>query len=263
MTAHIPSVSQPLGSAEFYDRLVSVFDVMTDWKARLAFEMPFLQQTLERCGARRVLDAACGTGWHAIKLARAGYAAEGCDASPAMIRQARANAMAVRVDVSFQVADLTELGAHLAPPFDAILCLGNSLPHLLSPEALTNALEQMHKLLKTGGVLVLHNLNYDLRLKTRPRFFQPAGNADTVVWRFADYGPDLITFHTAIFEQDQVGGWSVHVNSTPQRPLLARELDEALGRAGFDVQMAQRFGGLDGSPFEIDKSGDLVIVAEV
>ncbi len=259
MTEHKPA-SQPLNSTEFYDRLASVFDVMTDWKARLAFEMPFLRQVLERCGGRRVLDAACGTGWHAIHLAEAGYAAEGCDASPAMIRQARANAATARVDVPFQVADLAELGTRLTPPFDAILCLGNSLPHLLSLEALTDALGQMHALLRSGGILVLHNLNYDLRLKTRPRFFQPTGSADTLVWRFADYGPDLITFHTAIFERDKAGSWSVNVNSTPQRPLLARELDEALGRGGFGEQTVQHFGGLDGSPFEIDKSGDLVII---
>ncbi|MBN1887519.1 MAG: class I SAM-dependent methyltransferase [Thermoflexales bacterium] len=249
-----------LSSTEFYERLAGVFDVMTDWQARLAFEMPFLRQTLERCSARRVLDAACGTGWHAISLAQAGYAAEGCDASPAMIQQARANAVAARVDVPFQVADLTELGAHLSPPFDAILCLGNSLPHLLSPEALTDALGQMHALLRTGGVLVLHNLNYDLRLEARPRFFQPAGDACTLVWRFADYGPELITFHTAIFERTETGSWSVHVNSTPQRPLLARELGEALEQVGFERQSVQHFGGLDGSPFEIDTSGDLVIV---
>jgi hypothetical protein len=30
---------EPLPSTEFYDRLARAFDVMTDWPARLAFEM--------------------------------------------------------------------------------------------------------------------------------------------------------------------------------------------------------------------------------
>jgi hypothetical protein len=99
----------------------------------------------------------------------------------------------------------------------------------------------------------------------RPRFFSANGTADALVWRFADYGPEFITFHTALFERKKEGAnresvsWSVQVNSTLQRPLLQKDLDEALGRAGFGT--IQHFGGLDGSPFEKEKSGDLVIVA--
>ena len=56
-----------------------------------------------------------------------------------------------------------------------------------------------------------------------------------------------------------VASWSVEVNSTLQRPWLSRDFDDALTRAGFgDIQ---HFGGLDGSPYEPERSGDLVIVA--
>jgi hypothetical protein len=40
---------------------------------------------------------------------------------------------------------------------------------------------------------------------------------------------------------------------------LQRDVDEALVQAGFGS--LRHFGGLDGSPFEKKKSGDLVIVA--
>jgi SAM-dependent methyltransferase len=253
-----------LESSEFYDRLAKAFDVMTDWDSRLAHEMPFLQQTLEDHGARSVLDAACGTGWHAIALAQKGYRTAGCDSSPAMIEQARANASKARVPVRFEVAGFVRMGV-FSEIFDAVLCLGNSLPHLLSREALADALARMRARLHRGGVLILHNLNYDLRVKKRPRFFSANGKADALVWRFADYGPEFITFHTAVFERKTEGenpekiSWAVQVNSTLQRPLLERDLDEALAKAGFaDVR---HFGGLDGSPFGREKSGDLVIVA--
>jgi len=256
---------EPLQSTEFYDRLARAFDVMTDWPARLAFEMPFIQRTLDQHHVRSVLDTACGTGWHAIALAQKGYTTAGCDASRAMIERARANAAQAGVKVRFETADFQRLDL-LSGKFDAILCLGNSLPHLLSREELVAAFEQILGRLDHGGVVILHNLNYDLRLKTKPRFFSASGNADTLVWRFADYGSQFITFHTALFERKipeestRVPSWSVEVNSTLQRPWLSRDLDDVLTRVGLgDIH---HFGGLDGSPYDPEKSGDLVIVAQ-
>ncbi len=254
---------EPLPSDEFYDRLARVFDVMTDWQKRLALEMPFLQRTLDGHRARTILDTACGTGWHAITLAQKGYTAAGCDASPVMIERARANAAQAGVKVRFEVADFGRLG-EFSETFDAVLCLGNSLPHLLSQEAMVGALQQMRGRLRAGGVLILHNLNYDMRMVKKPRFFSANGNDEALVWRFADYGPEFITFHTALFERkiegdsQKASSWSVQVNSTLHRPVLQRDLDETLDRAGFlDLR---HFGGLDGSAFEKEASGDLVIV---
>ena len=255
---------EPLPSTEFYDRLARAFDVMTDWPSRLVFEMPFIQRTLNQHNVRSILDTACGTGWHAIALAQRGYTAAGCDASRAMIERARANASQVGANVRFETADFKRLDL-FPEKFNAILCLGNSLPHLLSEEELAEALGQIFGRLDRGGVVMLHNLNYDLRLKTKPRFFSANGNADTLVWRFADYGPQFITFHTALFERQnpeestKVPSWSVEVNNTLQRPWLSRDLDDALTQAGFGK--IQHFGGLDGSPYKREKSGDLVIVA--
>jgi SAM-dependent methyltransferase len=255
---------ETLSSNEFYDRLAGVFDVMTDWQKRLALEMPFLQRTLDQNGARKILDTACGTGWHAIALAQKGYGAAGCDASPVMIEIARNNAATAEVDVRFEVADFNQL-RKFSETFDAVLCLGNSLPHLLSQEALAEALQQMRGKLRAGGVLILHNLNYDMRIAKKPRFFSANGNEEALVWRFADYGPELITFHTALFEKKREGvnqrsiSWSVQVNSTLHRPLLQRDLDKALEQAKFGELW--HFGGLDGSAFEKEKAGDLVIVA--
>jgi len=255
---------ETLSSNEFYDRLAGVFDVMTDWQKRLDLEMPFLQRILHQNRAQRILDTACGTGWHAIALAQKGYRTAGCDASPVMIETARKNADRAGAEVHFEVADFFRLDK-FPQIFDAVLCLGNSLPHLLSQEELVKALHHMRGSLHEQGVLILHNLNYDMRLLKKPRFFAASGKTDAMVWRFADYGPEFIVFHTALFERkmEDTGegsiSWTVQVNSTLQRPLLQRDLDKALAQAGFGA--FEHFGGLDGSPFQKDQSGDLVIVS--
>jgi hypothetical protein len=147
------------------------------------------------------------------------------------------------------------------------------------------ALTAMHGRLRSGGVLVLQNLNYDSRWKNRPRFFAltpvTLDGRTSLIWRMADYHdpgtrvagldrpcpePGLITFHIATLEpeardktQDAAGKWQATVKSTLQRPLFAGDLRRWLAQVGFeDVTL---FGGMDSSTFDSDSSPDLVIIA--
>lgn len=255
-------MSSQKSSEDFYDKLAACFDVMTDWEARLAYEGPWLRKLLERHRAKSVLDAACGTGGHAVAFSEWGLDVVGMDVSTEMICRARQKATTAR----FVVAPLGRMAHHLSEPVDAVMCLGNALPHLVEPEALAAALADMRHCLRRGGLLVLHNLNYDLRWWKRPRFFDAQGGVvgeqEQVVWRMADYHDDtgLITFHTALFSKDAMGKWSVEVVSTPQRPLFADALEEALTAASFSV--TSTYGDMRGAPFKRDESPDLVIVAE-
>lgn len=249
-----------LSATEFYDRLAPLFDVMTNWQERLAFEGPWLQAQFEAGNVESVLDAACGTGGHAAAFAGWGYAALGTDASPVMIDIARARGSAAH----FEAIALGATASTLNRQFDAVVCLGNSLPHILTDEDLQAALVDLRSCLKPGGLFITHNLNYDLRWQQRPRFFGvQSGLLDGqqhLVWRFADYHDDtgLLTFHTALFTEGS-DGWSVEVNSTPQRPLFRSVLVSALESAGFRLEGV--YGDLTGQPFESDSSPDLVIRA--
>ena len=59
----------------------------------------------------RVLDAACGTGMHAIELARRGYQVSGADLSAGMIARAVENAREAGVEVDFRAAGFGELSS--------------------------------------------------------------------------------------------------------------------------------------------------------
>ena len=76
----------------------------------------------------------------------AGLQVAGADVSPVMIDLARQKAAAQALDVAFVVTGLDNLAPALPLPpsptllFDAVLCLGNSLPHLLTQDDLVVAL---------------------------------------------------------------------------------------------------------------------------
>jgi glycine/sarcosine N-methyltransferase len=253
----------------FYDALAPMFDVMTDWDARLTAEGPFLQAQLDAVGARRVLDAACGSGGHALWLARQGYEVAGVDVSPVMIDLARQKARAARLDVKFRVADLANLqpaNPEPATAYDAVFCLGNSLPHLLTQADLAAALRSMANVLRPDGLLILQNLNYDLRWQKQPRWFAAQGGEldgqQVLVWRFADYDVPAgrIAFHIALFSQGE-RDWKVDVYTTPQRPLFRVDLLDGLAAAGFGE--TQTYGRMTTpfEPFDARKSGDLIVAA--
>jgi glycine/sarcosine N-methyltransferase len=269
----------PLDGRDFYDRQAVIYEVMNDWPSRLSLELPFIRRALEEAAAQTVLDVACGSGHHAIALAREDYSACGADGSAEMIALARHNAAEAGTSIEFRQAGLADIGAQFDQTFDAVLCLGNSLPHVLTETEQLAAMAAMHARLRASGALILQNLNYDLRWKTRPRFF--ALNPVTLkghtvlIWRMADYHdpgtrvpgreepcpePGLITFHIVTIEQDAGNKWQASVKSTLQRPLFAADLIRWLTKVGFkDVAL---FGGMDASPFDLGSSTDLVVVAK-
>ncbi len=251
-----------MAEVPLYDAFSADYDRFVNWPARLARELPFLEQLFQAHGVRRVLDAACGTGQHALALARRGYEAAGADLSPRMIEQARAGACAAGLDIAFAVAGFGQLARAFPQPFDALLCLGNSLPHLLTVTAVREALADFRAMLRPGGVLVVQDRNYDRVWPERQRFMpleaHREGEREWLFFRFMDYHRATLTFNVVTLERAGEA-WSYRVGSTELRPIFQAQLARWLPRAGFeDVRF---YGGYDGAPFDPHHSGDLITVA--
>ena len=276
-----------------YDDFSADYDRFVDWPARLAVELPFIERQLPALGARRVLDAACGTGMHAVALAQRGYQVAGADLSAGMIERARANASAAGVEVRFEVAGFGELstltpalslggrgGGTLTPAlslpgrgeedrnalggFDAVLCLGNSLPHLLTPQDLAAALADFAACLVSGGLVLIQNRNFDAVVASRERWMEPQsrreGQAEWLFLRFYDFEPDgLLAFNLITLQREGAGGWSQRVTASRLRPLVQKDLTKALCANGF-AEIAC-WGDMRGVPFDPQASPNLVVTA--
>jgi glycine/sarcosine N-methyltransferase len=263
-----------------YETFSKDYDRFVNWQNRLAYELPFIQDQLQSVNAKRVLDAATGTGMHAIALAKRGYQVNGVDLSPAMIEQAQNNARAAGIQVDFQVAGFGELSELFkAPikdrkiqamvdtfdPFDTILCLGNSLPHLLSITQLEKTLLDFSSILRPGGLLLVQNRNFDMVLTSRQRWMEPQahieGLNEWIFLRFYDFRPDgLIDFHILTLTHMNQSSWQQQISTIQLYPFTRADLIQSLPAAGFEA--IQLFGGLDGSVYRADESGNLVISAQ-
>ena len=251
----------------FYDIFSSDYDRFVNWPGRLELELTFLEKQLKVTGAKRVLDAACGTGMHAIALAKLGFEVAGADLSEKMIEKSVTNAREDGVSISFKAAGFGELGVAFGKnSFDALLCLGNSLPHILSSEDLQNALVDFAAVLKPGGLLIIQNRNFDAVMKSRQRWMEPQyareEDAEWIFLRFYDFEPDsLVNFNILTLKRQGDQAWQQSILSTPLRPIPSGQLQSGLKEAGFHKVIL--FGGLTGTPFSADSSENLVVTAEI
>jgi len=112
----------------------------------------------------RVLDAGCGTGRVAARLAELGYDCTGVDVDPSMLAVARREHPGLRW-VLADLADLADLGeaadlgapheaaGTLAAGYDLVLAAGNVIP-LLAEGALQPTVTELARALAPSGLLV-------------------------------------------------------------------------------------------------------------
>lgn len=98
----------------------------------------------------RILDAGCGTGRVAIRLAELGHHCTGVDVDRSMLAVARRNAPALEW-LHGDLAHLDALG--LEPGFDLVLAAGNVIP-LLASGTEPAVTRQLAAVLRPGGLLV-------------------------------------------------------------------------------------------------------------
>jgi SAM-dependent methyltransferase len=100
-------------------------------KATLA-EVDFLIEHLHLVPGMRVLDVGCGTGRHAVELAKRGYKMTGVDISNGMLAEAREAALGARVNIEWVRSPAQDFVA--SSPFDAAYSVCEGALSLLSLE---------------------------------------------------------------------------------------------------------------------------------
>jgi len=250
-----------LKDEKFYDLLSPDFDLMVSWEKRLKNEAPFFLKLFEENKVRKILDLACGTGHHSIFFAKSGYEVTGADLSEKMLQIAGKNSKGVS-GVRFVKAGFLDVYPKLKDKFDAVICLGNSLPHLLSQKDLKKTLQNIYNLLNPGGIFILQNRNYDRILKKKIRFMAPniveMQDGRVVFFRLLDFLKDKVVFNLVTFRQKE-GKWSFQTKSTLLRPILRKEIENLLIGQGFKRQ--KFYGDYGFSPFKSMTSEDLIAYA--
>lgn len=237
---------------DFYTTLSKYYDIVFPLGEP---QQKFFQKLIKERGITSVLDMACGTGTYTLEFAREGLRVLGIDLSQEMIRLAKGKAEQEGVKADFLVGDMLKLSPNVGH-FDLVICIGNSLVHLLSVEEIGRALAGFVEVLNPEGTLVLQIVNYDRVLDQRLPGL-PVINRPQVPLTFErnyHYRADgLLDFESVLTVGEE--SWE---SSVPLLPLRREQLEQLVQAAGLTVTEVS--GGFNGNPVN-EQSQPLVLVA--
>lgn len=121
-------------------------------------EVDFIEKEIHFNKDMKILDIGCGTGRHAIELAKRGYSVTGIDLSEAQLTRAAAKAKKENVSVDFQVADARKLS--FREEFDlAIMICEGGFSLMETDEMNYDILCSSYNAIKKEGKLIMTCLN--------------------------------------------------------------------------------------------------------
>jgi glycine/sarcosine N-methyltransferase len=248
-----------------YASLASSYDELFPIAPKAAAFLDALPPTEEgrpHAEGLRVLDAGCATGAHALALSALGWTSFGVDSEAVMVATAREGARRDGLEsrASFSEADILNIGELFAKErFDLILCLGNTLPHLLGKGAAA-FFAQARNLLGPAGALVLQTLNYALP-DIGPGYAFPELASGDVTMRRRYALPPLNRLGSLRFVVELTKDGRTQVEGTILQPLAPPRIASMLKKAGFAQQ--KLYSGWDAGLFDEARDGYLIAVARV
>jgi SAM-dependent methyltransferase len=213
-------------------------------------EVDFLLEELQLPPGGSVLDVGCGTGRHAIELAKRGYAVTGLDLSSEMLSRAADAAKAERVHVEWIRANATQFT--LPERYDAAVCLCEGAFGLLGQS--DDPIDQ--------PLSILCNVSRSLRPRARAVFTVLNGAAMIRRYQNKDVAEGRFDPLTMVESSEHAPREGLPVVTVRERAFIPTELILLFRVAGMSV--LDMWGGTAGNwgrrPLDLDEI-EIMIVA--
>jgi len=266
---------------KYHDWLSRRYDIMVDWKTRLEREIPDLVGLFKKENVKNILDVGCGTGMHAIALAKEGFHAVGIDRSTRVIQMASENikslSEAVEQRVKFIHTEYKNLDQVLPETsFDAAISMGSGLAHISDPLQVLKVLSEVNKIMNKKAVLVCQIANYEKVLNENKRLYDFAirkspypEEREQLFLRFYDPKEDgVLTQNISVFAKWKKKWVFKGMNSVPIVGLDKDSITSLLKKIGFSKfayyggEKGRYYDYLFRKPFKPTQSDVLVVVAK-
>lgn len=229
-------------------------------------EAKFVDACIQQFGegkSKKLLELACGTGRHALEMEKMGYQVTATDYSADMLSQAKQKAVAAASTVDFRQQDMRNLNIPEAP-FDAVMCLFDSIGYVATNENISKVLKSIHKHLKSGGVFIFEFWHAPAMLKNfDPLRVRRWKLADREVLRISETELDdaqqlaHVSYSVYEFLPDQT--YKTLSETQTNRFFMLQEMKAFLANSGFE--MIKAFNGFSPDEMISDSTWHVVMAA--
>ncbi|MFH1714394.1 MAG: class I SAM-dependent methyltransferase [Candidatus Nealsonbacteria bacterium] len=137
-----------------YQKYATYYDILYQHK-NYPKECNFLAKVFNKYVKKKslsILDLGCGTGSHALILAKQGNKVTGVDLSDRMIKLAKEKAKGTGIKVYFRQGDVRNVS--LNKKFDIVLLMFNVIGYQITNQDLVSTFKTASRHLKKGGILI-------------------------------------------------------------------------------------------------------------
>lgn len=266
-----------LESEEYHDWIAKHFDLAIGWESRIPAEIPAITGLFKKNGVKKFLDIGCGTGEHAITLAKNGFEVLGLENSPYMFKVAQDKwknlPKNIQAKVKFIRGNYMENLGKIREEYQAAIFMGNAMAHI--PYTYKEVLEKLSSILsKNNSLIVSQLINFEKAIKSKMRLhkFTIQKSRYSPEWEHAYYWffdpprreGDLLTLNAGILDFNGNIWISRGMNSVKTVPFTTKMLRDIFKKLGFQTSV---YGSVEGEPifngkFKPLRSNWLTVVAK-
>lgn len=241
---------------EEYKILADVYDILNP-KEEIFGQQVFFETLIKKYAVLRILDCACGTGWHLSMFHDMGLTCFGSDISGEMLTLAKKNLEGKYIPL--KIEDFRTLEHSWGETYDMAVCLTTSLPYMLTDDDVVKALTSIYNRLNDGGVVVITNGITDSLLDAKPKFIPARVNANDAFYFICEYHEDLMTFNILYIKKTDESFEHKYTSAT-YNAMRRSVLERCLAKT--DFKNIQYYGDYDFSEYSKENSSNLIVVAE-
>lgn len=194
-------------------------------------------------GGGFAIDLGAGFGMHVVPLARSGWRVLAVDSSPTLLGQLAT--LAADLPIRTQCGDLLGFADHMLPAERAnlILCMGDTLTHLDSLDAVAALSRAVASRLSPGGRFVATFRDYTRLPAGEARFIPVRADEHRILTCFLEEMEGHVQVHDLLYERTN-GAWKMTVSSYRKLRLPPEAARQAFLAAGLQATVEPAARGM-------------------
>jgi|WetSurMetagenome_2_1015567.scaffolds.fasta_scaffold147696_1 hypothetical protein len=179
--------------------------------------------------SRVAVDLGAGCGFQSIPLSQLGFNVIAIDSSKGLLGELKKNALGLPIKTIND--DLLNFSKHSPDKVEVVVCMGDTLTHLKTRQAVRHLLGKIFKALETDGLLLLTFRDLSAELTGLDRFIAVRNDGNTIFSCFLEYEKMHVKVHDIIYERKH-GQWQMkksYFKKIRISPKWIREMMQFLG----------------------------------